>query len=366
MRDLSNSPPRGILSLPWHSPCIADRDVGRDNNFNLIRLLAAMGVLVSHAYPISLGAGTAEPLERLLHGISLGRVCVYIFFSISGFFIARSFAKRGEIGSFLRARTLRLVPALAVVLCLTVLVMGPLVTSAPAVVYWQAVPSYWVHNFTLFALSYTLPGVFAHNPFGPAINGSLWSLSYEVTCYLGVLVCGVLGLLRRYDRFALVVLAFIIFYVLAAAQSLNYRLELLANLGLPFGIGMIFWVARGAVPLSLPLSAFLVLAAVVAWFTPLFTPIFILALAYAVFLLGYARIPLLAGVARRNDYSYGLYVYAFPLQQLIALAGVTTPLVNILLALPATFVCAALSWHLVEARALRLRWPTEVAKETTG
>lgn len=94
---------------------IGDLSAGHDNNFNLLRMLAATGVLVSHAYPISLGAGAVEPLESLLKGTSLGGICVMIFFAISGFFISRSFAGKSSLKSFLRARALRLFPALAVV-----------------------------------------------------------------------------------------------------------------------------------------------------------------------------------------------------------------------------------------------------------
>ena len=108
----------------WAAPRIADRASGRDNNFNLLRILAALGVLVSHAYPISLGAGTPEPLSALLGDVTLGTVSVMIFFSISGFFITRSFAGRTSLARFMQARCLRLFPALIVVLIVTVLVCG--------------------------------------------------------------------------------------------------------------------------------------------------------------------------------------------------------------------------------------------------
>lgn len=151
---------------------IGDRNEGYNNNFNLLRMLAATGVLVSHAYPISLGADAVEPLASLLKGKTLGGLCVMIFFVISGFFIARSFARMSSLGSFLRARALRLFPALVVVLAVTVLAAAVL-TTANATVYWVAVPEYYLRNVTLFFLKYELPGVFETNPYGGAINGSL-------------------------------------------------------------------------------------------------------------------------------------------------------------------------------------------------
>ncbi|HET7409345.1 MAG TPA: acyltransferase family protein, partial [Paracoccaceae bacterium] len=139
---------------------LGDLAKGRDNNFNLLRMLAATGVLVSHAYPISRGPGVEQPLESILGGIALGTICVYVFFAISGFFIAQSFERSATLGGFLRARALRLFPALALVLCTTVLVAGLWLTAAPARIYWAAVPEYLVHNITLFSLRYELPGVF--------------------------------------------------------------------------------------------------------------------------------------------------------------------------------------------------------------
>ena len=85
---------------------LACRSQNRDNHFNLIRILAAVGVLVSHAFPISLGPGAQEPLQYWLQGTSLGTVSVYIFFCISGFFITRSFDQSPTLSRFVKALSL--------------------------------------------------------------------------------------------------------------------------------------------------------------------------------------------------------------------------------------------------------------------
>ena len=226
----------------WTPPRFADRAAGRGNNFNLLRILAAIGVLISHAYPISLGPDAAEPLSAQLGGITLGTVSVMIFFSISGFFITRSFAARASLARFLQARCLRLFPALIVVSAVTVLVAGFWLTTAPQTVFWAAVPEYVLRNITLFSLNYDLPGVFAANLYGPAINGSLWTLSYEVLCYLGVVVAGLAGLLARPWLFALALIGFAGSYALNMVHPLHARIDSLLLLGLPFAIGMAFWV----------------------------------------------------------------------------------------------------------------------------
>lgn len=339
----------------WASPRIAERAAGRDNNFNLLRILAALGVLVSHAYPISLGQGTAEPLSAIFGRVTLGTVSVMIFFSISGFFITRSFAGRSSLARFMQARCLRLFPALVVVLLVTVAVCGLWLTTAPPGVFWRASVGYFLHNVTLFFPSYDLPGVFTANPYGPPINGSLWTLSYEVLCYLGVVLAGLAGLLERPRLFAVALIGFAIAYGVNTIQPLHPRADSLLMLGLPFAIGMSFWVWRRVIPLSVPLAVILLIFAYLARQTAIIEPVLALALSYVVFVIGYARIPLLAGYNRLGDYSYGTYVYAFPIQQLLASFGIVTPLANMTAALPLTLICAVLSWHLIEAPAMRMK-----------
>jgi peptidoglycan/LPS O-acetylase OafA/YrhL len=346
-------------------PRIADRAGGRDNNFNLLRMLAATGVLVSHAYPISLGPGTPEPLSNLLGGITLGTVCVMVFFSISGFFITRSFDQKHSLTKFLQARALRLFPALAVVLAVTVVVAALFLTIAPPQVFWPGAAEYLLRNLLLFFPKYALPGVFEANPYGSEINGSLWTLNYEVLCYLGVVICGALGITGRQTAFATVLVLFLVLYACAPVLPVHSRLENLAQLGLPFAIGMSFWVWRAVIPLSWLLAGTALAVAVLLRPTPLFSFALTLALAYGIFVLGYARIHSLKGYTRLGDYSYGTYVYAFPIQQLIAFCGVVSPLTNIGLAFPVVLLCAVLSWVFIEAPALRLCGASDVRHRHT-
>ena len=334
---------------------IADHAGSRDNHFNLIRILAAAGVLVSHAYPLSLGPTARQPLEFALHGLTLGTVSVWIFFAISGFFITQSFARKQTVGPFLAARALRLLPALIAVTVISIVVAGFFLTQAPPTLFWAEADDYFIRNLLLFKLQYTLPGVFEANPYGAAINGSLWSLSYEVTCYAGVLLCGILGLLARPRIFACLIVLFLGAYAAGMVADLHPRLEKLTQLGLPFLIGMVFYIWRHHIPLSWSILAGLAALAGLAWFTPLFLPVFAVVLSYAVFVLGYARSPLLQRYNRLGDYSYGVYIYAFPIQQLAAQTGATTPLVNMAVALPFAVICAVISWHVIEHPAMKLR-----------
>jgi peptidoglycan/LPS O-acetylase OafA/YrhL len=272
-----------------------------------------------------------------------------------GFFITRSFEQKHSLTGFLGARALRLFPALAVVLAVTVAVSAVFFTVAPPQAFWPEAGAYFLRNLFLFFPKYTLPGVFETNPYGQAINGSLWTLSYEVLCYLGVVICGVLGVLGRRAALATVLLMFMIIYASAQVLQFHTRIENLIQLALPFVVGMSFWVWRAVIPLSWTLVAGGLIAATVLRPTPLFDASLVLVLAYGVFVLGYARIGFLGRYTRFGDYSYGTYVYAFPLQQVVASLGVVSPLANMTISFPAVLVCAVLSWRFVEAPALRLR-----------
>lgn len=334
---------------------------GRDNNFNLLRMLAAVGVLISHAYPISLGAGAEEPLSRYLDGMSLGSVSVLVFFSISGFFITKSFVFSASWQRFLAARALRLFPALIVVLTVTVIVGGVFLTTADRAEFWRSAAGYLLRNLTLFRLDYSLPGVFEGNPYGTAINGSLWTLFYEVVCYAGIFVAGVLGILHRPRLFALCLGLAVVLCLVMPYLPVHSRFQALARLALPFAIGSGFFLWRDRIPLSPVVAAALGLLAWAVHGTEAFRPVFVLALSYGVFVLGYWPSTVLQTYNRLGDYSYGTYIYAFPAQQLVASLGVTDPLVNMGIALPVTLVCAVLSWHLVERVALDLKSSSAVA-----
>lgn len=341
------------MTFKWLT--IADCSDGRDNNFNLLRMFAAIGVLVSHAYPVTRGPGTPQLLEGWLKGVTLGDACVLIFFAISGFFITRSFDQKNSLRVFILARILRIFPALAMMLALTVFIAGLWVSAAKDMPFWVSGVQYAIRNFLLFLPAPDLPGLFATNPFGPIVNSSLWTLSYEVMCYLWVLACGLLGLLARPRTFLIALSIFTVALVAKTFWDMTPRFETLIYLGLPFIIGMSFYIWRSIIPLSGSLALFLVILAALSHPTPVFLPMMILAMSYAVFVIGYAKIPALAHYNRFGDYSYGTYIYAFPLQQAAVAAGLATPLLNIAAALPLTMICALISWRYIEAPALKMR-----------
>ncbi len=122
--------------------------------------------------------------------MGIGNVAVAVFFVISGYLIVESFERTKSAGVFILSRALRLYPALIVTLLILSLVLGPIVTEQSVADYFSALPilDYFVMNLSFLQYSDPLPGVFARNPAAGAVDGSLWTLMYEVECYaLGTL-----------------------------------------------------------------------------------------------------------------------------------------------------------------------------------
>ena len=202
---------------------ISDRASGRDNNFNLIRMIAATSVLVSHAYPLAVDADALEPFETFLtqdhiHD-NLGRVAVFAFFGVSGFFITKSYCQRTSLPDFAKARFFRLFPALIPMSILVFLAVGAFGTQAPFLEAVKVFPGYlfgimtlgFPRMFGLIDWSAGIPGAFQGNPIS-SVNGSLWTLPFEVMCYVLVVVAGSLGRFRRISFFLPALIAFIACY----------------------------------------------------------------------------------------------------------------------------------------------------------
>lgn len=329
----------------------------RDNNFNLLRIIAATAVLISHAYPIALGPLTTEPLEGAL-GMSLGTLAVVTFFAISGYFISQSFHNRRSVTEFAIARALRIYPGLLVALALTVMILGPTFTQLSLVGYfsdWRTA-LYVPKNLLLWPLQYDLPGVFAGNHYPLAINGSLWTLAYEVACYAMVALVGLAGFAHARRRFVWFLLAYGFCYVAASITLVDNggRLTVIRNLHLlsfPFVLGMAIFQFRHSprLPVLLVLGA----TAAASYGTPWFREMFIAAWSYGIFYLGFAQFRPALAYNRLGDYSYGMYIYAFPVEQMVAAVfRDCTPVFTMLASAPLTFAFAIVSWRYIEKPAL--------------
>ncbi len=176
----------------------------RDNNFNLIRFFAAILVLYSHSFALAIGTGDAEPMRNII-GMTWGIIAVDIFFITSGFLITSSFLSRNNLIVFSWARILRIYPALIVAVFFCVFIVGLCFTTMNIWDYLSNIQTYkfLLKNSVLFGgVEYNLPGVFNDIPWKNAVNGSLWTLPYEVKMYVILaVILSFIALLEKWLRF---------------------------------------------------------------------------------------------------------------------------------------------------------------------
>lgn len=337
---------------------LSHKSTGRDNNLNLIRALAAIAVLVSHAYPIALGEEASQPLHQSL-GHTLGALSVYVFFIISGFLIAMSYDRSRSKTQFVAARVLRLIPGLLISLLMVAFVIGPITTTLSLQTYLSS-PDVWAfiaRNLTLIKPQFTLPGVFETLPY-PTIEGSIWTLFHEVACYVGVFVVGAFGLLRRRLGISVIMGLYILGWALKDAMGIEtiYIADKFYTLSVPFVLGMLVYLWQDHFPLSAVLALLLVAATALLRETLMYEITLLITMTYVTFWLAYIPNGTIRAFNHLGDYSYGIYIYAFPMQGLaIWLYGPMSPMMNTIISLPMTIIPSVLSWHYIEKPALNLR-----------
>lgn len=323
------------------------------NNFHLMRLVAALLVIYGHCYPISGNQGP-DLIQRALGIRFAGSLATDTFFVVSGFLITMSL-ERSSLYRYLWARILRIFPALIVCLCLTVFVLGPLVTTDPN--YWSD-PQTWHYLLRTSVLSggqSVLPGVFEGNP-RPSVNGSLWTLNVEVRLYLMTFILACLGFMRGRRYSWAILLAFLIgHFWIPTFWPFGYltRAERWLDPIALFLAGAFVWKNRDQITLSFPIMALMLAVAALFHGTPQFETAYFVTLVYAVFFVAFVpNLPLI----RHRDLSYGVYVYAWPVQQTIELLRPnSTAMFNMAWSMVIALALAFLSWELVEKRAIALK-----------
>ncbi|MDB5378401.1 MAG: acyltransferase family protein [Rubritepida sp.] len=342
------------------------------NNYDALRLLGALLVLLNHSMELSAQHGFG------FAGQSVSTLGVKIFFCISGYLVATSWMNDPNPLRFLVRRARRILPALALVVILGILVIGPVFTTVPLAEYFASPMTFRYLGNIVFYVSYALPGVFATLPIPYALNGSLWTLPVEVTLYVLVPIYVFAG--RRHAA------AMVALFLAAVALSTYFFVQRPALFAVA---GTEFWTASTLVPYfvggallaSLRLERFLDARLGVAGIVLMhfLAPrlgygaeiALCVVLPYATIAVGRASWLVLREAGRWGDFSYGIYLWAFPIQQSIVqvLGTGIGGLGNAAIALPLTLGMAALSYHLVEKRAMRigmsLRLPVPTAPVTS-
>lgn len=337
------------------------RSKGQPTGFDCIRVLLAMGIICYHTAEISYGVATESALRASPIGL-LTSEFVSMFFSLSGFLVAGSLLRCKTVISFVCLRVLRIFPALCAEVILSAFLLGPIFTLLPLTQYFSD-PKFFAYFHNLHGnIHYYLPGVFVNNPI-ERVNGQLWTIPGELQCYIVLSILFLIGIVKRRKMILALIVAVQIYVVYkglmesgsltrgdAVDLALHGRSLVLCFL---FGVGL--YLLRDSVPwdwrLGIAAGIFSFIFQLIpngAYFAPGL-------ISYMTVFLGLLN-PRKVWLLRTGDYSYGMYLYGYPLQQAIAYSpSLRHWWINLIVGLPLAFAFALLSWHILEKRALRLK-----------
>jgi peptidoglycan/LPS O-acetylase OafA/YrhL len=347
------------------------------NSFGFLRLAFAFAVLVDHAFPLGGFIQSRNPIDRLTSGQqTLAGLAVAGFFVISGYLVTRSYTQSRTAVRYFWKRVLRIFPAFLVCLLLTASFFGLLAYHRQYggfSGYLSLSPdSPWgyfyrnmfleIHQWNIGNLLQATP--YQHNPTGlpQAFNGSLWTLIYEFKCYIGVAILGVFGILARAR---IVVLMLTVGLWAMMVKQLSYPSYFhawpvvwdpsMVSLGFLFGLGAVLFLYRDSIPISGTSGLVAVLVLLISFRTGTYMAIGQLALAYLC--LWFAIALPLSHVDRYGDFSYGVYIYAFVIEQMLSLYGWQKLgfFAYVFLATLFTALLAMASWFLIEKPAMKLK-----------
>lgn len=343
--------------------------VQRDaNNFDFLRFFAASAVVLGHCYWLS-GLGDVEPVRLFTGSMDTADIAVNLFFVMSGFLIAASWINSRSVLDFAAKRVLRIFPALCISVVFTTFIVGPLATELP-------LKAYLLNSQTMSYLSnmglvtqFHLPGVFSSNPFPDTVNGSVWTLPYEVLMYASLLTMGLLKVFGRIAVLAVPIMLMVIHFHLSPNFGLESDiLRKSTRLGMFFFFGSALYLYRRDVPWNWKVALTLLALSLLSARTSLWLYVHVLTLPYLTIYFAHLQIPRLSQFGKNGDFSYGIYIFSFPIQQLLMYwFGPQLSLgAFIVISLLASMAIAALSWHWVESPALRLKRFLPGARERSG
>lgn len=336
-----------------------DETKGKTTGFDYLRIGLSLSVIVFHSFMTSYGPGANRPLES---GWSRPAITFILpaFFALSGFLVAGSLLRSKNLWEFITLRALRLVPALFFEVLISAMLIGPLLTSFSLQNYFgdPLFQVYWLN--ILGEIHYRLPGLFLANPDPDIVNRQLWTIPVELKCYAALSVLFLLGASKHKSRMLIITgLCFAAFPLYDFVQGLdldrfnNVPVKVLIE---SFLSGVLIFLFKEKIPLnriyfifSIFLSYVLLLGKLTSYLAPI--PI-----AYATIFLGLCNTKENA-LSRAGQYSYGLYIYGYVIQQTYASLFPDFHLwwMNIICTVPAAFIIAFLSWRLVEKPALDRR-----------
>lgn len=327
---------------------------GRPSGFDYLRLVLATTIFLIHVPVISFGASKLS-FSSLRPVVA---IVLPMFFTLSGFLVAGSLDRCKTLVSFLGLRTLRIVPALAVEVLLSALLLGPYFTTKHLSEYFSS-RSFFSYFLNIAGdVHFSLPGVFVDNPHPSVVNEQLWTVPWELRCYLLLAVIALLGVFRNS---LMLVSSIVIICVAVLAHDVIYPPDVWVSVhGIilveAFIVGVAFFRLKNKIRLNTGLFILSLIATIALLLLPYGDNFVACPAAYVTVYLGLLN-PSRNKLLLSGDYSYGIYLYGFPIQQAVAAAtpSLRSVAVDLLVALPLTVAFATGSWWLIEKHALGLR-----------
>ena len=332
--------------------------------FDHLRILLSLSIFLWHSFSISYGQSYAETLPVLPVPVLLATL-LPMFFGLSGFLVMGSALRTRDLQTFVTFRVLRILPALFTEIMISALVLGPLLTVTPLKRYFSDPRFFEYFGSLIGRVRFVLPGLFSHNPAPEYVNFALWTVGPEILCYVLMSVLLLTGLFASRRGMLFVTVGYLALMGLAGATfPVGPIVDVLPSkiLVLAFLAGNLFFVFRDRIPYSHRLSTLSFAAAVGLIYVTLVTGrevwsyVALPGLLYPIVTLGLADLPRMP-FFHRGDYSYGIYIYGFPIQQSVAhfFPEHRVWYINLILAFPVTLLFAIGSWHLVEKPILGVR-----------
>jgi len=330
--------------------------------FDVLRIFAGLMVIYSHSF-VLVGEGEPEVASLGQYHITVGHGGVVVFFVLSGFLVTQSWLRQARAPSYSIKRFARIWPGYAMVIVLSALVLGPIVTNLALADYFTAKQT-WVYigrTLIMSPVQFDLPGVFTSQP-NPAVNGSLWTLPYEVLAYVALLVLGAMGLAKKPMVF-LGLTVVVLLAVRVAIQTRTIDLDVAANginvlaalnLGAWFLTGACLYLFRETLRWTTPIAVGAIVVAAVGFVLDE-SLLVIPTVSYLLIYVGTRNWAFVDVVRRPGDPSYGIYLYGFPIQQTLIWSGIVgrSPWAVLALASPIAIAVGYLSWHVVERPSMR-------------
>jgi peptidoglycan/LPS O-acetylase OafA/YrhL len=337
----------------------AERTNGRNNNFDFLRLLLATAVIASHSYAV-LGYFSRPLTQFSHHQIDLGSLAVDGFFAISGLLITVSWLRNPALFDFFKKRVLRIYPGFILASLFGLLVVGPL-GSASTAAYFHAIRPLEVAKSIIFLnRDEHFPPTMLSLP-RHLVNASLWTIKSEFTCYMAVAFLGIIGFLRIRAGVPILFLILLLTppsWLMHLGPLTNYvYFNELQRCFTYFFAGMTFWYFRDKIICSRPAFLFAVVMVLASMYLGGLKYILPICGTYVLMYVAYSPTIILHNFGRRADLSYGVYLYGWPVLQLLVLhLGMSTePHLLFVMALAIACMFACVSWFLVERPCLKLK-----------